>query len=124
MWHILQYSSSTSSEEGELEIKGNNTDWSYFDLERFNEQFEVGSGLKIFRNNPQSIDSTSRRFVRLFMLDYERARQSRRRVVRIQSTLCEVAHEENGRGLKIAVVKVYRTVIRAYEIRSVKKYSE
>ena len=33
--------------------------------------------------------------------------------VRIQSTLCEVACEQNSRGLKIAVVKIYHTVVRA-----------
>ena len=52
--------------------------------------------------------STSRTFVRLFLLDYKRAKQSKRRVVRIQSTLCEVTCEENSRGLTIAVVKIYR----------------
>ena len=49
---------------------------------------------------------TSRTFVTLFVLDYKRARQSRRRVVRIQSVLCEVACEVNSRGLKIAIMKI------------------
>ena len=48
--------------------------------------------------------STSRTLLRLFVLDYKKARQ-RRRVVRIQSALCEVECEQNSRGLKIAVVK-------------------
>ena len=47
-----------------------------------------------------------RTFVRLIVLDYTRARQSRRQPVRIQSTLCEVACKENSHGLKIAVVKI------------------
>ena len=38
--------------------------------------------------------------------------------------MCEVACEENSRGLKIAVVKIYQTVVSVYEIRSVKKYNE
>ena len=44
--------------------------------------------------------STSRTFVRLIVLDYKSARQSRQRVVRILSALCEVACDENSRGLK------------------------
>ena len=55
--------------------------------------------------------STLRTFVRLFVLNNKRARQSRRQIVRIQSNLCEVWCEENSRGLKIAVVKFYRTVL-------------
>ena len=58
------------------------------------------------------------------MLVYKRAIQSRQRVVRIQSELCEVASEENNIGLKIEIVKIYRTVISAYENGNVKKYSE
>ena len=37
---------------------------------------------------------------------YKNARQSRQQSVRIQSALCEVACEENSRGLKIAVAKI------------------
>ena len=33
--------------------------------------------------------------------------------VRIQSALCEVACEQNSCGLKIAVVKIYLTVVSA-----------
>ena len=66
----------------------------------------------------------TRKFIRMFVQDYKRTRQSRRRVVSIQSAMCEVASEGNGRGLKIAVVKMYRTVNSVYENRSVKKYSE
>ena len=40
------------------------------------------------------------------MLYYKRARQSRQRVVRIQSALCNVACEQNDCGLKIAIVKI------------------
>ena len=54
--------------------------------------------------------STARTFVRLIMSDYKSIRQSRRQVVRIQSALCEVACEEKSHGLKITVVKIYRTV--------------
>ena len=57
--------------------------------------------------------STLRMFIRLIGLDYKRARQSRQRVVAIQSTLCEVACEQNSHGLKIADVKTYRTVVSA-----------
>ena len=60
--------------------------------------------------------STSKTFVIRILLDYKnfkRARQSRRRVVRIQSALREVACAQNSRGLKITVVKIYRTVVRA-----------
>ena len=52
----------------------------------------------------------SRTFVRLIVLNYKRARQDRRQSVRMQSTLCEVACEENSCGLKIFFVKSYRTV--------------
>ena len=76
-----------------------------------------------FQRKRQHERSTSRTFVRLFVLDYKTARQSRRRAPRIQSVLCEVVCEENSHGLKINVAKVYRTVISAYENRSVKKYS-
>ena len=48
--------------------------------------------------------STSRRFVRLIVLGYKRARQSRQLVVRIQLALCEVACKENNRGLKKSFV--------------------
>ena len=41
--------------------------------------------------------STLRTFVRLFLLDYKRAKQSRQPAVRLQSVLCEVACEENSR---------------------------
>ena len=58
------------------------------------------------------------------MLNYKRPRQSRQRVVRIQSALSEVACEQNISGLKIAIVKVYGKVVSAYEKRSVKKYTE
>ena len=68
--------------------------------------------------------STSRTFVRLFLQNYKRARQSRLQAVRIQSALCEVACEGNSLGLKNAIVKIYRTVVSAYENRSLKKYSE
>ena len=34
-------------------------------------------------------------------------------VVRIQSALCEVACEQNSSGLKIAVVKIHRTIVSA-----------
>ena len=47
---------------------------------------------------------TSITFVRLFAMRYKRARQYRRRVVKIQSTLCEVACEQNSCGFKISVV--------------------
>ena len=55
--------------------------------------------------------STSRTFVGLIVLDYRRATQSRQRVVRHQSALCEVSCEQNSRNMKIAVVKIYRTVV-------------
>ena len=50
------------------------------------------------------------------MLDYK--------VVRIQSALGEVEREQNSRSLKIAVVKVYQTVVGAYENTNVWKYKE
>uniref|UniRef100_A0A1B0A420 PiggyBac transposable element-derived protein domain-containing protein n=1 Tax=Glossina pallidipes TaxID=7398 RepID=A0A1B0A420_GLOPL len=50
----LRLLSSSSSEE-EVEVEESDKDWSDFDLERCNEQFEKASGLKIFPNNPQSI---------------------------------------------------------------------
>ena len=68
--------------------------------------------------------STSRTCIRLFVLDYKRVRQRRRRVVGIQSALCEVACEETNRGLDITIVKVYQTVVSTYENRSVKEYRE
>ena len=49
--------------------------------------------------------STLRTFVILIVLNYKRAKQSKRRVVRIQSALCEVACEQNSYGLKIFIVK-------------------
>ena len=47
---------------------------------------------------------TSRRFV--ILIGLKMARQSRRQLVKIQSTLCEVACKPNSRGFKIAVVKI------------------
>ena len=55
------------------------------------------------------------------MLDCKRARQSRQRVVRIQSALCEVACELNRRGLKMTVVKFNRTVISVYASKHVRR---
>ena len=42
---------------------------------------------------------------------------------RIQSPLREVACEENS-GLKIAIVKIYLTVVSAHDNNSVKNYNE
>ena len=50
--------------------------------------------------------SPSIMFVRLFVLAYKRARESKRQSVRNQSALCEVAYEDNSQGLKIAVIKI------------------
>ena len=66
--------------------------------------------------------SASRTLVRLIVFDYKRARQCRRQSVRIQSALCEVACEENSRGLKIAVGKIDRTVVSVYTNRSLLLY--
>ena len=54
----------------------------------------------------------------LIAFDYKR--QNRRRVVKIQSALCEVACAQNSRCLKIAVVKIYQKVVSASENRNVK----
>ena len=78
----------------------------------------------MWMHNSKDFSRKRKRNVRLFVLDYKRVKQSRRRVLKIQSTLCEVAYEKHSRSLKIAVVKVYRTVINAYENINVKKYSE
>ena len=40
------------------------------------------------------------------------------------SALGEVACEQNSCGLKIAVIKIYRTVVSAWENRSDKEYNE
>ena len=67
-----------------------------------------------FSRNREHERFTSRTFVRLFVLDYKKARQSRRWVVvKIPSALCEVACEQNSRGLKTAIVKIYWTVASA-----------
>ena len=50
---------------------------------------------------------TSKTFVRLFVFDYKRAKQSRRLVVKVQSALCKVACEQKSHGLKIAVIRIY-----------------
>ena len=56
---------------------------------------------------------TSRTFLRQFVLDYKRVKQSSQREVIIQSALCEVACEQNSHSLKTVVVKIYRTVVSA-----------
>ena len=53
----------------------------------------------------------------------KRARRIIQRVIKIPSALCKVACEENSSGLKIAVVKICRTVVSAYEHKSVKNYN-
>ena len=53
-----------------------------------------------FSRRREQEPSASRTFVRPIVLDNKRARQSRGQLVRIQSVLCEVACEQNGRGLK------------------------
>ena len=63
-------------------------------------------------------------FARLFVLDVKKARQSRQRVVRILSALCEVACEENCHGSETDIVKICQTVVGPYENRIVRKYSE
>ena len=55
--------------------------------------------------------STLSNFIRVIAFAYKRARQSKQRVVRIQSALCE----ENSCGLKIAFAKIYRKVVSAYD---------
>ena len=55
---------------------------------------------------------------------YKKARQSRQQLVRIQTSLCEVACEQNSCSLKISIVKIYRTVASALEDRSAKKFNE
>ena len=42
----------------------------------------------------------SKTFVRMNVLDFKKARQSRQQSVRIQSVLCEVAYEHNSCGMK------------------------
>uniref|UniRef100_A0A1B0AGU8 DDE_Tnp_1_7 domain-containing protein n=1 Tax=Glossina pallidipes TaxID=7398 RepID=A0A1B0AGU8_GLOPL len=54
---------SSSSNEEEVEVEESDKDWSDFDLERCNEQFEKASELKIFPNNPQSIADVTSIFV-------------------------------------------------------------
>ena len=64
----------------------------------------------VAKNSREFERSTSRTFMRLNTYAYKEAIQSTQRVVvRIWSVLCE----QNSRDFKIAVVKVYQTVVSA-----------
>ena len=76
----------------------------------------------VFSRRRERECSASRTFVRLIVLNYKRARQSRlKTVVRIQSALCEVACKENSNSLKVVVVKINRTIVSVYACRSVRR---